>query len=99
MELFDNFNIIFNIRRNICLKKVILIAKHFIYVSRCKGNSITFKAFRQHLKYIYEIEKALALAKGKSKYMNGSGQMLLIYLLSYSLLVFSCKCKLYNSFD
>ena len=43
MELFDNFNIIFNIRRNICVNKVVLIAKHFIYVSRCKGNSITFK--------------------------------------------------------
>ena len=44
---------------------ICLLAKHYIYSQKCLGKSITFPAFRMHLKHIESMEKYIAIKNNK----------------------------------
>ena len=70
LPFFDNYNIMFNICKDKCINKITILAKYYIYISRCNGDYITYNAFFSYLKQSYCIEKRIALNKGKLSVHN-----------------------------
>ena len=52
--------IMFNICKDKCINKITILAKYYIYASRCKGKYITYNAFVSYLKQNYYIEMRTA---------------------------------------
>ena len=46
---------------------IILAAKHYIYVNKCKGKNLSFQAFKQHVSYIRQIESINARINNSSQ--------------------------------
>ena len=61
----SNYDKIFCNSNNSSLNKILVIVKHYMYTARCKGETFLFSRFLNYLKDVYQVEKTIALSRGK----------------------------------
>lgn len=64
-RIFSKKVVLMNVTTDRLLDKIILLVKYYIYVTKCKKLQLSFSGAVKYIKIFYNIERSIAICKGK----------------------------------